>query len=215
MNKTISTTAAVTAALLGTAAAQEAGSIYLEVGLGAAFDLQDDVLFEGTTFDEFGEDIAFSTEESLDLGTGAGFRLLGGYNVTEAFAIELEVQATGHEIADSDSVAAFGSYTVNAVYSPAFEARIQPYVGAGVGVGFVGFFDEDGDELDDDFDSVLAYQLKAGAILPVGVHHGFGAQLAYHGYGTFEETDAFDQTAEIDYDGLSATISYRFDFGVR
>lgn len=217
--KTILTIAASAAALasVGTAAAQESGQVYLELGLGAAFAVSDDETFE-VSFEGPDGPITERGEGSIDLGTGASFHLLGGYEVTPNVAIEIEAQANAAEIGDSSIGLAVGAWTVNAVYSGDKSASVIPYAGVGVGYANPSFFDDDGDTLDDDFDGAFAYQVKAGVMKPVGVHHNFAAEVRYLGTGGFSyefEDEFAREQAEIDYGAISATINYRFRFGQR
>ena len=218
MSKLVIAAAASAAALSGLAHAQDSGVGYLEVGLGVAFPVQDDLTQEGvfevgTEFEE-----AFSSDGSVDLGTGASFHLLAGYEVTPRIAIEVEGQANAHEIDGSGTGFAVGAWTVNAVYTGDKSASFVPYAGVGLGYADPSFFDDDGDEIDSDVDGALAYQVKAGVMKPVGVHHNFAAELRYLGAGDFESEidDGFTQLEEaISYGGLSVSLNYRFRFGSR
>ena len=222
--KTILTVAASTAALVGvdTAAAQDAGqdtgSIYLELGLGAAFATDDDVRTEGTFSDFEGGTFEDTFEGSLELSAGAAFHILAGYEVTPNVAIELQSQGTAAEIDDEDVFFAMNVVTVNAVYTGDRAASVIPYAGIGIGIANPSLFDDDGDEIDDDLGTAFAYQAKAGVMKPVGVHHNFAAEVRYVGTSGFSEDfeDEFMRIEdEIDYGAITATINYRYRFGAR
>lgn len=224
--KTISTIAASAAALasVGSAAAQESGQVYLEFGLGAAFAVSDDVRTEGTFPNEEGVNEPFEVDGSFDLSTGAALHVLAGYEVTPNVAIELQSQGTFAEVGsfaeltEDDFYLGMNVVTLNAVYTGDRAASVIPYVGVGLGIANPAFFDDDGDELDDDLGTAFAYQVKAGVMKPVGVHHNFAAEVRYVGTSGFSEDfdDGFARFEdEIDYGAISATLNYRYRFGQR
>ena len=225
--KTILSITASAAALVGvgTAAAQDAGqdtgSFYLELGLGAAFAVSDDVRSDATFIDFEDNVVEESFEGSLELSTGAAFHLLAGYEVTPNIAVELQSQGTAAEISDSDTLLAVNVVTLNAVYTGDRAANLIPYAGVGVGIANPSFFD-DGDEIDDDFGTAFAYQAKAGVMKPVGVHHNFAAEVRYVGTSGFSDEGRDEFGGEIstfedefDYGAITATINYRYRFGAR
>ena len=207
---------------VGTAAAQDAGqdtgSVYLELGLGAAFAVGDDVRTDATFIDFDGSAVDESFEGSLELSTGAAFHILAGYEVTPNIAVELQSQGTAAEIDDDEVFLAMSVVTLNAVYTGDRAASVIPYAGVGIGIANPSFFDDDGDDIDDDLGTAFAYQAKAGVMKPVGVHHNFAAEVRYVGTSGFSEgfEDEFARVEdEIDYGAVTATINYRYRFGAR
>ena len=207
MKTTLAASAAALATLLTAAAAQEAGVFYLEAGVGVAAPSEEDVSFSDQTG-------SFASFEA-DLETGGQFHVLGGYELTPALAVELELRAHGHtdEFSSDDETTVVGAYMVNLVYRGSEAAAFVPYVGAGIGIAEIDFVD-DGDVLEDEFDDAFAYQVKAGVAKPFGIHHSLALEAAYLDASPFEASSAVE-TVEFDYAGFSVGVNYRYRFGTR
>ena len=159
------------------------------------------------------------TEAELDYSTGFAVGALYGYRATPRFAIEGEFTYRSNDI-DSVTVTLDGDETsaseglegssldvmtfmANGVFGFAPDAAVRPYVGAGIGYAAV--------DADADFDGAFAYQVKAGADVPIGRAGAVGAEVAYLGTGDFsaEETIA---DVEVEYGGISLLATYKFGF---
>lgn len=104
----------------------------------------------------------------------------------------------------------------NAMYDlTADDAPVQPYVGAGIGLGFVGvdYSPSDTPIIDDD-ETVFAYQVMAGARVPFsGGWSGFG-ELSYRGTSDVEtDIGLFGGELDIENRGTILEIGLQYDFG--
>lgn len=204
--------AAATALAAPHAAAQDANSFYLGIGigLGLAPDAEVDTFFAGGFEQEPITQGSF--DQSFD--TGASLSFLVGREVSDRLAVEVEFKGIATPFEEIDDFGyGTGAYLANLVYRGGGE-RIVPYAGVGLGYGEL-FFIEDEDSRDPGYDGALAYQAKAGAQLLVGRRHAFIGEASYLGSGAFEIGDGETIGAEIDYDGFALTVGYQFRFRAR
>ncbi len=92
---------------------------------------------------------------------------------------------------------------------------IEPYIGAGIGVGFVDVeYAPSNVGIVDDDDTVFAYQFMAGAAVPVTPQlMGFGED-GYRGTTDVEvDVDLFAGELEIENRGVIAEVGLRYNFG--
>ncbi|MCQ8184420.1 outer membrane beta-barrel protein [Parvularcula maris] len=218
--------------LLSSAFAQDQGKVYLGIGAGAGgfpgasetFEVEVVSLSDPSLADLFADS---NSEEDLELSPAFALKLLAGYRMTDSLALEVERSARG-AVFDADENLFIGTvYTgVNAVFYPQVRGRLRPYIGVGAGYGALALEDESSSNSfpgeESDYDGVLTFQLKSGALLPLGRSHALGLEAAYYIQDSFEAyTDPvvggggaeLDLTSSFELNSFEVTLNYRFQFG--
>lgn len=195
------------------APAAQAGGIYLGAALGVTLPTDDTARQSGTFIDFDGSEVAFDDEGDLGIDTGAVFGVLVGYEFSSGLAVEVESKGHVSNIGEFDGGVLINAWLVNAVYRARSEG-LQPYLGAGIGLTRIAFFDDDGDSYDDDFDMAFGYQAKAGVLLPIGRRHGVTLEANYVASSGFEE-DSQGVATEIDYASGNILVGYQYRFNAR
>jgi opacity protein-like surface antigen len=170
------------------------------------------------------------TTIATDLGTldtsydsGVAWSIAGGYEF-ERFRVEGEIlserendvdvhRLDGVELQRSVGTLENEVGIANILYDFRREARVSPYIGAGVGVAEVTLSDYGFDGLPEVFAeaTVLAYQ----AILGLGIELGpsWALQFDARYYATEDaELDFQDATTKVSYSAINVTAGFRYSF---
>lgn len=190
--KTIIIAAAATSALAftGTADAQDKGW-YVRGELGSAFEGQLDA------------DSSVDFDDGLLASVAIGRDYLFGLRA-EGELLYIDTDIKGSADGDASALGVFA----NAYYDFNRGGRIQPFLGAGIGMAKVDF----NDGLVDDDATEFAYQAKAG--LAYKINDQMTADLVYR---YLQVTDlkfgSGSSTIEGDYDTQALTVGLRYKFG--
>jgi opacity protein-like surface antigen len=155
-------------------AEEKESGVFFDIGPGVNFAQDVDVEIEG-----------FSGEAELDPGLRVGASV--GYQINRYLGVEVDGAYVWNPFDDSDSSLTHVPLIANAVLRFPI-ARLEPYVGAGVGgsanVLAIRDFDEDFDEDDADADFNFAWQAMAG--LRFRFHENMSVGVGYKYLGTSE-----------------------------
>ena len=154
-----------------------------------------------------------------DVDTYRGFRA-GGANLTSVDAAvfdEARTTAVGTTVGNLD---ASGDISTTYLFANAYRdfefenLPVTPYVGAGIGIGFVEVdYNLGGESLVDDDDTLFAYQVMAGASYDVNEQVALFGEAGYRGTTDIEvETDLVPGSIDIENRGAIAEIGLRYSF---
>ena len=222
--KFLLSSAAALAALVAPAFAQDSG-VYVGGQLGGNWVLNDSSDFDfgnGADVERFGE---------LGYEAGIMFGLVGGYQVSENFALEVEatyrtnqveVLADVGPLSRDENIGVYG-VMANALYLNQLDGTTTLYLGVGAG-----FMSADMEEVvvgteggvdigeDPDLEGDFAYQIKIGFDYALDSGNSFGVGLAYMETDFEVSGDVFNALGvqgdefEIDYGAFTGFISYKF-----
>lgn len=201
--KTSIALAAVAVGVFATPAfAQDGSSNYVQVNLGSSVSGEVDL-----GFDLNGAPPPGVISNEFDLETGVFGSVAAGTGVGGGFSFEGEVFYLDGGIEDADIDGTSYAVLFNGIYS--FSAgSFSPYVGAGLGYGFVKY-EEDGGF--DESDSGLTWQLKAGVTFPMSDTITWDVGYRYIALPEFETTEAGIQT-EAEATAHVVSVGARFSF---
>lgn len=197
----------------------------LDAGTGVEWTTEfDDNMYYAIAFGKDKGDIRLEAElafASNDVDTHSGVTAGGiALDAVDA-AVLIEAQTTGLG-ATTGAIVAAGQGEVettflfaNAYYDfPIENSPITPYLGAGIGIGFVDveYAPSDVGIIDDD-DTQFAYQFMAGASFEATEKTSLFAEIGYRATSDVEvSTDLFPGKLDIENRGYTAEIGFRFNF---
>ena len=209
--KFLLTGAAALAVLTAPAFAQDSGA-YVGGMIGGNWVLNDN--------SDFDVEVDGNTLGGTEYEAGLMVGLVGGYQVTESVALEIEgtYRTNQVEIAEFDENLSVYGVMANALYLAPLDDTTSFYVG--VGAGFMGGEMEEvagiQDDLDPDLEGGFAYQLKAGIDYELDSGNVFGVGLAYMetdfevDEAVFEAAGVVGDEFELDYGAFTGFITYKF-----
>ena len=227
LNATAVLTALIAAGTAGTASAEEGGRLYVAAAgtvsfFGDARQTVADAPFPGSTI-----------EISNRHDTGWGGLGAVGYRLTDAIRVEAQIGRTENDSGSFDIVSPFTAtlsqdgetdilrFMANAYFDfGRADARLRPYIGAGVGAAKVDWFRFAGTAAAptprfvhiDDSETGFAWQAMAGAALRVTGKLSLTAQYRWFDAGTVDLTSELGQAEPTEVDGHHVDIGARLSF---
>ncbi len=165
------------------------------------------------------DDLEFTGPAGTDeIRMTGGFGMSGalGYRFSRFFRADLELAFRSHAIDEYrpaggpdlglDGIVSSGALLANAYMDVPTGTRLTPYIGGGIGAGYVALDSDDRSILDDETDGVFAYQAAAG------VQVRFTPLVSlFGGYRYFATTDP-DLGRKTEYRTHNLDAGLRFDF---
>jgi opacity protein-like surface antigen len=166
---------------------------YAEIGLGGALPFEHDLKNEISPDAELSYKNAFAITGAVGYAFNNGFRVDAeyGYHAPDFDKLTGHILGFPVEFSGTDGAhLAVNTFTANGYYDIATGTRLTPFVGGGLGLGYIHADATGPNILSDDDAVVLAYQATAGASYALNDHFALTASYRYLGTteGTFKTT---------------------------